>query len=154
MGKHAHPTRTSNLGHGRVRTNNTMFPNNVARRVNRLDHYRYCTPSSASPNGPNLTHYHRHPTTNWDTKVTPSQTPHLTFTFPVHPNDFPSPRDTKRIKNKHGETIHFHATPGCPARCPNLAIKRILARATQLHHCRLPSTLIPWGDSNTSPTKH
>jgi hypothetical protein len=36
--------------------------------------------------------------------------------------------------NINGETIIFHAIPGCPARCPYLAIKRILARASSLHH--------------------
>ncbi len=36
--------------------------------------------------------------------------------------------------NQNGEKIIFQATPRCPARCPYLAIKRILARASSLRH--------------------
>ncbi len=36
--------------------------------------------------------------------------------------------------NINGEKIIFHATPGFPARCPYLAIQRILHRASSLRH--------------------
>jgi hypothetical protein len=36
--------------------------------------------------------------------------------------------------NQNGEKIKFNAAPGYPARCPFLAIKRIIARASSLRH--------------------